>query len=767
MLRREDSRLLTGAGQFIDDQRPDDTLYGVILRSPIAHATLTKLDTADALQMPGVLAILTAEDLDKAGVQPLASRMPVTGDDGQPMREPTRPVLADKALKYVGQPIAFVVAKTEFEAMDALEAIELDYDPLSVIADVDDAVAENATRIWPDIPENTAFTWRKGNGDAVNAAIASAAHVFELRVDHPRLAISPVETRGAIGQYDTASNRYTLETPSQGVVSLRAAMADTLGVATDEIRVVTKDVGGSFAVKIWPYPEHVLCLVAARLTGKSVKWISSRTEAFISDAHGRGRRDTATLALDESGKMVAFRIDALADMGAFLNAVAPSIVTAGAVRVFGHNYNIPAMEYRVRAVYTNAPTTDAYRGAGKPESVGTLERLLDVAARRLGMDRIELRRKNLIQPEDIPHNTPMAESYDGGNFPVVLDEILKASDWAGFEARKAASADNGLKRGIGLGFHMHATGGSIAERSKVELLPEGIVRVRTGTQDSGQGHQTALAQVAAEALGLGPEKVIVEQGDSDVLAVGGGTGGSNLLPIAANTVHRATLQMIENARSMAGQLLEAATEDIEYEAGTMTVAGTDRRLSLAELAARLPEIPADARLPGQEAGCVGELDFEGLHSTFPNGCYVAEAEVDPETGVVTLDRFVAVDDLGRILNEPMARGQLLGGIGQAIGECLMETADVDRESGQPISGSLMDYALPRAYDMPAFSMSWSNTDSPNSILGVKGAGEVSSIGAPGAITNAVLDALADDGIEHLDIPLTPQKIWSALNTKEG
>ncbi|WP_420405874.1 xanthine dehydrogenase family protein molybdopterin-binding subunit [Nisaea sp.] len=766
MLRREDDRLLTGHGLYVDDLQPENVAHAVVVRSAYAHARLVSVAVEDARAAPGVLAIVTGEDLLREGVGMMRSRMPMIGHDGAPMIEPDRPALAQGAAKYAGQPVALVVAETKAAALEAAELVNIEYDDLEPVTELERAVSPDAPQLWPEAPGNVSLDWRIGNGGEVDAAIAAADHVVELTVQHPRAVIAPVEPRGCVGEYDAVTGKYVLHTPSQGVVMLRAAMAEALGVDETRMRVITNDVGGSFAAKIWPYPEQILCLLAARLTGRPVKWIAERTESFVADAPGRGRLDRATLALTRDGKITAFRIDALADMGAFLNAVNPSIVTKGAVRVFTSCYKIEAAEYRVKAVFTNATPTDAYRGAGKPESAGTLERIIDYACDKLGFDRAEIRAKNLMQPADLPFHTPMGEDYDGGDYPEIFRKALAKAEIDAFPERRAETESKGKCRGVGFGIHVHATGGSTAERSKVELTGDGRVRVRTGTQDSGQGHQTTLAQVAAETLGIDPGQVIVEQGDSANLAVGGGTGGSCLMPIAANTVHRAAVEMVENGKKLASHIMEAAVQDIEYEAGSFKVAGTDKAISFPELMARMGDIPPDTLEPGLRGGCVGEMDFEGKHTTFPNGAYVVEVEVDPETGKVAVDRFVGLDDLGRIVNEPLAFGQVTGGIAQAIGEVLMEGSVYDPDSGQLLTGSLMDYAFPRADDVPFIDHGWAATPSPNSLLGVKGVGEVPSIGSPGPIMNAVIDALSPYGVKHIDIPMTPEKIWSAIHAND-
>lgn len=766
MLRREDARLLTGHGCFIDDLHPDGVVHAVVHRAPVAHARITALDATAARATPGVIAVYGQHELDAAGIGPLRCRAKVTGLDGRAMIEPERTVLARDSVKYVGQPVALVVATSREAALDGCDAIDVTYEDLPVIVGSDAALAPGAAAVWARAPDNVSFRWELGNGAETDAAIATAAHVVTLTVRHPRLVIGPVEPRGALGEHDPATGRFTLTTPSQGTVALRAAMAECLGCQETRVRVRTQDVGGSFAVKIWPYPEQVLCLHAARDLGRPVKWVATRAEMTLCDAQGRGRVDHATLALDEDGRILAFRVDADGDLGAYLNAVAPSIFTGGACRTFGHNYKIPALHYRVRAVFTNAPPTDAYRGAGKPESVGTLERLLDHAARKLGIDRIALRRRNMVTPADIPYQTPMGETFDAGDFPGIFDKALAAADWDGFEARSTASIDQGKLRGRAAGIHMHASGGSVAERTQVRAMPDGGIRVRTSSQDSGQAHHTTLAQVVAEALGIPLERVTVEQGDSDTLLTGGSTGGSNLLPVSANTAHRSALAMVERAREMAADALEAAVQDIEHDAGILRISGTDRSISLAELVARQPDIQDTPVGHEQPSGCVGELTFDGKHTTFPNGAYVVEVEVDPETGQVTIDRFTGVDDLGRIINQPSAAGQIMGGLAQAVGEVLMEGMVFDA-SGQPLSGSMMDYPVPRADQLPFFDLAWAPTPSPNSLLGVKGVGELSSIGGPGPVFNAVHDALAPFGITHLDMPLTPNKIWQALHANNA
>ena len=745
-------QLIRGAGRFVDDRAPADALHLAVLRSPVAHGRITRLSTEAARRAPGVRAVLTAAELVARGIRPLGTRAPLEDAEDGVFHDRPRPVLAGDVVRHVGEPVAAVVADDAATAADALEAVELDIAPRDV-APPPPADGEEETRQGRAETE-VAFRWAKGDAAAATRAFERADRVVALTVRHPRVAAAPLEPRVAVAAFTLATGRYTLWTPSQGVLTLRGAIAESLGVDAGAMRVVTEDVGGSFAVKIWPYPEHVLTLVAAELTGRPVKWVADRSESFSADVPGRARIDHARLALDARGRFLAFTIEAEADLGAYVNTVAPLIVTTGATRVMGHVYRIPALHYRVTAAFTHAPPTDAYRGAGKPETVATLERLIDVAAARLGVDRLELRRRNLITPAELPYRTAMDETIDAGDMPALATRLEEAADIPGFAERRAASAASGRWRGLGLTFHLHATGGSPVERSEVRVSPDRTVRVRTGTQDTGQGHRRALAAVAAEVLELDPAAVRVEQGDSDRLEVGGGTGGSNLMAVAANTVHRSAGVVLEQARARAGEVLEAAEADLAYAAGRFHVKGTDRAIDLFQLAA------LDAGRPETPA-CVAARDFEGEHTTFPCGGYAVEVELDPETGAVRIERWCGVDDIGRVVDPPGAHGQLTGGIVQAIGEALSEALVYDR-TGQLLTGSLMDYALPRAVDVPSFALDFAPTPSPNNRLGVKGVGEVGAIGGLAAIVNAVHDALRPAGVVHLDRPLTPARTWRAI-----
>ena len=756
MLRLEDPPLLRGAAQYTDDIQLPKQLVLKVLRSPVAHADIVQLDTRDAETANGVRCVLTAQTSQIAALQPMQCRASIKGT---PFNEPRRPVLAAEQVKHVGEPIAAVVANTEAAAQNALEKIKVAFNPLAALTDVQNA---DHTTIWPDIPNNCAFEWSKGNAVETDRLFASADHIIRATIVHPRLAITPLEPRSYVAQYDKSADQYTLYTPSQGVMSLQRALCSFMGIDIKQLRVVTREVGGSFAVKIWPYAEQLLALTAAKITGRPVKFTSTRSEALQTDIAGRGRVDHAALALDKDGHFQAFRIEALADMGAYLNAVAPFVATSGAVRPFGQAYKFPGLHYRVKGIYTNTIPTDAYRGAGKPESACTLERMIDIAAAKLNVDPFALRRQNLVTPADLPYATPMAETYDAGDYPALAEALYTKSHWAALAQRKTDSHQKGMRRGAAVGFYLHATGGSTDERSEVCAMPNGDIIVRTGIQDNGQGHRTTLAMVTAEALEVDINHIKVEQGDTRWLNKGGGTGGSNLMSVVATTVHRASHNMLNKARSLAGEMLEASPDNLTYHEGTFTDPASTRAVSLTEIALRSAGSNSSLNNHSDTTpDCAGAADFEGNHTTFPTGACTVEVEVDPQTGTVNIDRYTSIDDLGQIYNEAIATGQLHGGIAQAAGEVLMEQLYYD-DSGQLLSGSFMDYQIPRARELPMYETEFAKTDSPNTILGAKGVGELTAIGAPGPIHNAVIDALSDYGITHLDKPLTPFKIWQAI-----
>ncbi len=737
--RIEDDRLLRGRGRFVEDLNVEGQAFAYMLRSPHAHARILSIDTKKASNHPGVVAVITGDDVSSAGLGPMTCRTPVKSRDGSPMRAPDRPALAEHTVRYVGDGVAMVVADRLDDARAAAELIEVEYEELEAHIDL-------ATE------GELCFDWEKGDDKAVQAAFAAASKRVGIRAINNRIVVSPIETRGAIGVYDKNSDRYTLYTQTQGVHLIRTVIGEgVLKLDKEKIRVVTNDVGGSFGMKLVAYPEQALVLLAARKLQRPVKWIGDRGDAFLTDAHGRDHVGEAEVALDHNGKFLAIRARIRANLGAYLSTLGPMIPTDALAKVFGYVYDVPALYIRVEGILTHTTPLDAYRGAGKPEINYLVERLIEKTARETGIDRVELRRRNLISPRAMPYKNALGFTWDVGEFERVLDRGLMLSDWKDFERRRRTSEARGKKRGIGLGLYLHATGGSPTEVSQVELMPDQTVVVRTGTQSSGQGHETAFAQIVSDRLEIPVDRVRVVQGDSDAIAVGSGTGGSSSLPIGATTIRRAAGEMLEKARHLAADALEAAAADLEYGGGAFRVQGTDVSIGLFDLAERLdPEIGA---------GCLGEAKFEGENLTCPNGVYVCEVEIDPETGSVRVVRYTAVDDLGVVLHPLIAEGQIHGGLAQALGQALLEGAVYEPGSGQLLTGSFMDYCLPRADDVPAFQGERVGQPSKNNPLGMKGAGEAGTIGGCAPVINAIADALGHDEIE---MPATPQRVWRAL-----
>lgn len=746
--RVEDMRLLTGRGRFVEDIAPPEALgaplHAVVLRGETPHARIAGIDAEDAHAMPGVRAVYTGADLDRLGLRALPCLTPIESADGTPFDPPVRDALARGTVRFVGDPVAFVVAESEAAAVEAAEAVMVEYDDLPPVTD-------------PARSEAIGFVWEDGDSAATEAAFAEAARVVEIAdVVNNRIVITPIETRSALAWIDPADGRATLVTQSQGVHLVRKLVAGTLGMEEGDLRVLTPDVGGSFGIKLMNYPEQSLALAAARDLGRPVRWVASRAECFLSDAHGRDQVSRAAFALDSEGRILALRCETRGNIGAYASALGPGVLSKGFAKTLGHCYRVPVLHLRATGVFTNTAPTDAYRGAGKPESEYLVERLVEKTARVLGEDPVDFRRRNLLTAAEMPHRAANGFTYDSADFPGVMEKAVAASDRAGLAARRRESAARGLRRGWGVGLYLHLTGGDPAETSEVLLERDGTVSVLTGVQASGQGHETAFAQLVAERLEIAIDRVRVIEGDSERIRRGGGTGGSSSLPIAAVTIGRATEAMLEAARALAADELEAAAGDLEYGAGAFTIAGTDRRIGLAELAERLPEEKA-----GQ---CAGLADHEGAFQTVPHGAYAVEVEVDPETGRVRIDRLTCIDDLGRRLNPMIAEGQLHGGLAQGIGQALLERTAYDPESGQLLTGSLMDYCLPRADDLPPFDCRPADVPTTANPLGMKGAGEVACIGVPAAVINALCDAL---DIDHIDMPATPERVWRALRAAAG
>ena len=728
---------------------PANLLHAVVLRSPHAHARFHITDAAKARAMPGVVLVLTGADTAELGDLPCQGAVPDTT-----IEVPPYPILARDEVRHVGDAIAFVVADTIDHAKDAAEAIVLEWEPLPHVIGADRALQSDAPLVWPAMRSNLAFETTLGDARATAAAFAQAARTVTLAVVNQRLVTNYLDTRGVIAEYDAASDRLTLTLGSQGSHAVRDVLCGAvLKIPPDKMRVVTPDVGGGFGTKLFPYREYALAAVAARQLQRPVKWVAERSEHFLGDTQGRDNITTAKLALDADGRFLALEVDLVADMGAYLSCYAPFIPFIGAGMSPGV-YDIPACHVRVRGAFTNTVPVDAYRGAGRPEAAYVIERLVDAAARELGVDPDALRRKNFIKKSAMPYTTATGKTYDSGDFAGHLKRAQEIADLAGFKRRLAASKKSGQLRGIGIATYIEACGNNGPDTAVVRLEEDGTVTVLVGTQSTGQGHHTAFAQIIAEHLGLPPERVRVIQGDTDLIATGTGTGGSSSIPCGGASVASAAEKLAKNLKTLGAETLEAAVADLEIVEGAVRIVGTDRQVSFADLVQHAGD---RKNLLSTEGAFVPEA------ATYPNGTHVAEVEIDPETGVVRLLAYVVVDDFGMTLNPLLLAGQVHGGAVQGIGQALMENTVYDPVSGQLLTASLNDYALPRADDCPAFTFETRNVPCRTNPLGVKGAGEAGAIGSCPAVMNAVLDALwRAYRIRHVDMPATPEKLWAAI-----
>ncbi len=745
--RKEDESLLRGAGRYVADVTPEATLHAVMLRSPHAHARFSISDLARVRAMPGVRLVLTAADVAELGPLPTPGVIP-----GPEIKIPAYPILAKDVVRHVGDAIAFVVAETLDAAKDAGEAITVDWQPLPHVIGAMAALAPGAPQVWPDRPGNLAFETAVGDARATKAAFAQGSRIVEIMIVNQRLVTNYLDTRGVIAEYD--GERYTLTLGSQGSHFIRDIICgNVLKIPPDKMRVVTPDVGGGFGTKLFPYREYALAAVAAKRLRRPVKWIAERTEHFLGDSHGRDNISSARLALDDKGRFLGLELDIVADMGAYLSCYAPYIPWLGVGMATGA-YDIPVAHVRLRATYTNTVPVDAYRGAGRPEASYLIERLVDAAARDLGVAPDALRRKNLIKPKAMPYTTPTGKIYDSGDFAGHMARAQELADWNGFAKRAALSKRAGRLRGIGLATYIEACGSNGPETAIVRLDRDGDVTVLIGSQSTGQGHATSYAQLVAERLDLPPERVRVVQGDTDLIASGAGTGGSSSIPVGGVSVDRATKTLADQIKQLAADALEAAASDLEISGGTVRVAGTDRVISFVDLAAHPQARPERLRAASE---------FSTEQPTFPNGTHIAEVEIDPLTGATTILQYVVVDDFGATLNPLLLAGQVHGGAVQGIGQALMEDTVYDTGSGQLLSASLMDYALPRAEHSPSFVFETRNVPCKNNPLGVKGAGEAGAVGSCPAVMNAVVDALwRAYRIRHIDMPATAQRVWEAI-----
>ena len=749
--RVEDQRLLTGGGRYTDDYAPERCLHAVVLRSPHAHAKFTITDVEAARAMKGVRLVLTAADVAHLGPVPCLAPMP--NADGTSNFVAHTPVLANGTVRHVGDAVAFVVADSPVQARDAAEAITVDYTPLPAAVGARAALAKGAPAVWGDQPDNVVFDAQMGDKAAVDAAFAKAARTVAITIENNRLVTNYLETRGCVGEWDAKTKSAMLTVSSQGVHGLRDTLAGIMGLQPGHVRVVTGDVGGGFGTKTFMYREYPLAVEAARLLKRPVKWIADRGEHFTGDTQGRDNLAVAEVAMDGAGKFLAMRFDIIGDLGAYLSQYGPYIPYLGGTMMTGV-YRTPALHVRVRGVYTNTVPVDAYRGAGRPEAAYLLERLVDRAAREIGMKPDVLRRKNFIPTTAMPYKTPIGDrTYDTGDFNQHMTQAMVAADWDGFRERRRASRKAGRIRGIGLATYIECTAWGSGEDVAVRLETDGTVTVWSGTQSNGQGHATAYAQFAAQHLDIPLDRVRVIQGDTATVATGHGTGGSRSIPVGGVSVFVASRNLAEKLKDLASQTLEASVADLDIVDGAVVVAGTDRRISFSDLA----NLPA-----ATEAARSAEGDFTPPNATYPNGTHVAEVEIDPDTGVVTVERYSICDDFGIAVNPMLLAGQVHGGVVQGIGQALLERTVYDAE-GQLVTASFMDYCMPRAGDVPSFHFETRNVPSTTNPLGIKGAGEAGSIGSCPAVMNAVVDALDDGyGIRDIDMPATPDRVFAAI-----
>ncbi|MBP7063591.1 xanthine dehydrogenase family protein molybdopterin-binding subunit [Ferrovibrio sp.] len=758
--RVEDKRFITGEGRYTDDISLPDQAYGYFLRSPHAHARILGIDTAAARNAPGVLAVYTVGDLRAANIGDLPCTIPLKNRDGSKRADPPRPALAEGMVRHVGDPVAFVVAETLAQARDGAELIGVDYETLPAAADMATAMQPGQPQIWPEAPNNRVFDWEVGNKAKAEELFAAAARTVKLKLVNNRIVVASMEARAALAAHDAESNRFTLYTPTQGVWVQKNLLSKIFGVEPAQFSVHTTDVGGGFGMKIFIYPEQVMTLFAARLLKRPVKWTSDRAEAFLTDTHGRANLTEAELALDKDNNFLALRVHNIADMGAYLSTYAPMIPTMAGTKVLSSVYRFQAVHARVEGVFTNTVPVDAYRGAGRPESNYIMERLIDVAAKELGVDPAALRRQNYIPVSAFPWTSAMGLTYDSGDFANTSATALKAFDWDGAAARRADAAKRGKRLGIGMAYYLEATGGAPTERAEILFRDNGEVEVLVGTQSTGQGHETAYMHLVTDKLGVPFDQIRVVQGDSDRIPTGGGTGGARSLYSEGGAILAVSDKIIDKGKEVAADMLEAAVADIEFNAGKFSIAGTDR-------GADIMEVAATARLRSgvavdQPAGLDTAADFQVQAITFPNGCHVAEVEVDEATGITTVTRYVVADDMGKVINPMIVEGQIQGGVAQGIGQALYERVVYDAE-GQLLTGSFTDYCMPRADDMPDIQVILCEVPCKTNPLGVKGAGEAGAVGAPPAVMNALADAL---GVRHIDMPATPERIWEVLQAQQ-
>lgn len=767
--RKEDKRFLTGKGRYTDDMTAPGMKYAYFVRSPHAHAKIKSLDASAAKAMPGVIDVLDGKQLLADGIGNLICGWMIHSKDGSPMKMGAWRPLAHETVRYVGDAIAIVVADSLGEARDAAEAVVVEYEELPVVTSAVAALEAGAPQLHPEAPGNLIYDWEIGDSAAADQAIAAAAHVTEIEIHNNRLSPNPMEPRATLGIYDSAEDHYTCYTTSQNPHVARLVMSAFYNVAPEnKLRVIAPDVGGGFGSKIYIYPEEIVCLWASKKTGVPVKWTSDRTEAFLTDAHGRDHVSKVKMAFDKDNKVIGLKVDTIANLGAYMSLFSSSVPTYLYATLLSGQYAIPAIHCNVRTVYTNTVPVDAYRGAGRPEATYLLERTMETAARELGVSPAELRRQNFIRT--FPYQTPVIMNYDAGDYEASLEAAMAAADWNGFAARKAEAAGRGKKRGIGMSCYIEACGiapsaavGSLGagvglwESAEVRVNAVGTVEVLTGSHSHGQGHETTFAQLVSERLGMPLENINIVHGDTDKVQMGMGTYGSRSGAVGMSAIVKALDKVEAKAKKIAAHLMEADESDIVIENGELKVAGTDKSLPWFQVA--LAAYTAHNLPAGMEPGLKEGAFYDPSNFTFPAGCYICEVEVDPETGKTDIIQFVAADDFGNIINPMIVEGQVHGGIAQGIGQALLEGVRYDAATGQLLTASYMDYAMPRADDLPSFQVSHQNTPCPGNPLGIKGCGEAGTIGSPPALINAITDAIGNNA---LNMPATPLAVWNAM-----
>ena len=756
--RSEDPKLVRGEGCYADDFNRPGQIYAVIVRSREAHGILRAINTDAAKAMPGVLGIYTAADLSAYG--PLKCNMPLKSRDGSPIRYTPRTALAGDKVRYVGDPVVCVVAETVAQAKDAAEAVAIDIDPMPVVLTPSDAVKAGAPLVFDAVPNNIALDYHYGDAAKVAEAFAKAKHVTRLETSNQRMVVNAMEPRAAIGEYDTASDKWTLYSTSQGVHGMKTSLMDILSAPADKVRVVTGQVGGSFGMKASVYPEYICILHAARVLGCPVKWTDERSGSFLSDHHGRAQDMVMEMAFDENAHILAIRLTGYGNMGGYLAQFGPLLPTGNQVKNIASIYRTPLIEVATKCVFTNTNFVSAYRGAGRPEGNYYIERTLDLAASELGIDRIDLRKRNMIRKSDLPFKAASDMTYDCGDFLGVLKQALDAADYEGFNKRRRESRKRGLLRGFGIGCYLEVTAAPGKELGAIHFEADGTVTIITGTLDFGMGHATTYAQILTDLLGVPFDRIRMIEGDSDRMAFGGGSGGSRSVMFVGAALTESAAIVIDRGKQIASHVLEASASDIEFTAGRFVISGTDRSIGLIELASRLRD---GLKLPD---GVPSSLNIDHIFkdpvpSAFPNGCHIAEVEVDPETGAVQVVRYSAVNDLGTIVNPLLVEGQIQGGVVQGLGQVLLENAVYDSD-GQLVTGSFMDYAMPRAHDTPMINVLSHPVPTKSNPLGAKGCGEAGTSGGLPSVANAVVDALSEFGIKHLEMPMTPARIWQTI-----